>query len=45
MRLNEAAAWGVAGGLAAGLIALSTAVVTAGFRWPGRAARWPAAGR
>lgn len=30
----QAAGWGLAGGLAAGLLALMTAVSTAGFRWP-----------
>ncbi len=30
----DAAAWGLAGGLAAGLLALMTAVTAAGFRWP-----------
>lgn len=30
----EAAGWGLAGGLAAGVLALMTAVTSAGFRWP-----------
>lgn len=30
----EAAGWGLAGGLAAGLLALMTAVTAAGFHWP-----------
>jgi hypothetical protein len=30
----QAASWGVAGGLAAGVLALMTAVTAAGFRWP-----------
>jgi hypothetical protein len=34
MGLVEARAWGLAGGIAAGLVALSTAVVAAKFRWP-----------
>jgi len=38
MGIIEAAAWGLAGGLAAGLIALSADVVTAGFKWPWREA-------
>ncbi len=29
-----AAGWGLAGGLAAGVLALMTAVTAAGFRWP-----------
>jgi hypothetical protein len=36
MGLVEAAAWGVAGGLAAALIALSVEITEAGFRWPWR---------
>lgn len=36
MGIIEAAAWGLAGGLAAGLIALSAEVVAAGFKWPWR---------
>jgi hypothetical protein len=34
MGLMEAGAWGLAGGLAAGLIILSGAVISDGFRWP-----------
>lgn len=34
MGIIEAAAWGLSGGLAAGLVSLMTAVATAGFRWP-----------
>jgi hypothetical protein len=34
MGLVEAGAWGLAGGIAAGLVSLSAAVVTAKFRWP-----------
>jgi len=30
----QAASWGLAGGLAAGTLALMTAVTAAGFRWP-----------
>lgn len=30
----QAASWGLAGGLAAGVLALMTAVTTAGFKWP-----------
>jgi hypothetical protein len=30
----EAASWGLAGGLAAGVLALMTAVTAAGFAWP-----------
>lgn len=44
MHLIEAAAWGMAGGLAAALLSLSAAVVAAGFTWPWRADRdgmWP----
>lgn len=38
----EAAAWGLAGGLAAGLLALMTAVSAAGFRWPWKPGElWP----
>jgi len=33
----SAAGWGLAGGLAAGLLALMTAVSAAGFRWPWKA--------
>ncbi|WP_247815462.1 hypothetical protein [Actinomadura luzonensis] len=36
MGLVEAAAWGLAGGLAAGLISLMAAITAAGFRWPWR---------
>lgn len=36
MGLVEAGLWGLAGGAAGGLIALSSAVVTAGFQWPWR---------
>jgi len=32
----QAAAWGLAGGLAAGLVGLMTAVTAAGFKWPWR---------
>ena len=34
MGLWEAACWGLAGGLAAGLVSLMTAVASAGFAWP-----------
>lgn len=34
--LLEAAAWGIGGGLASGLITLSADVAAAGFRWPWR---------
>jgi hypothetical protein len=34
MGVVEAGAWGLAGGLVAGLISLSGAVIKAGFRWP-----------
>ena len=34
MNWAPAAAWGIAGGLAAGVLMLMTAVTTAGFRWP-----------
>jgi uncharacterized membrane protein YfcA len=34
MGLLEAGAWGVAGGLAAGLLTLMVAVTEVGFRWP-----------
>ena len=34
MRWWEAAGWGLAGGLAAGVLALMTAVTSAGFHWP-----------
>jgi hypothetical protein len=38
----QAASWGFAGGLAAGVLALMTAVTTAGFRWPWkRDELWP----
>ncbi len=30
----QASGWGLAGGLAAGVLALMTAVTSAGFRWP-----------
>lgn len=30
----QAAGWGLAGGLAAGVLALMTAVTVAGFKWP-----------
>lgn len=36
MGLVEAGLWGLAGGAAGGLIALSSAVVAAGFHWPWR---------
>ena len=36
MGIVEAAAWGLAGGLAAGLVSLSAAVAAAEFRWPWR---------
>jgi hypothetical protein len=36
MVLIEAAAWGIAGGLASGLVALSADVAAAGFKWPWR---------
>jgi hypothetical protein len=36
MAWYHAAGWGVAGGLAAGLVSLMTAVATAGFSWPWR---------
>lgn len=34
MGLIEAAAWGLAGDLVAGLLSMSAAVVAAGFKWP-----------
>jgi hypothetical protein len=34
MNWVQAARWGIAGGLAAGVLTLMTAVTTAGFRWP-----------
>lgn len=34
MDMTAAAGWGLAGGLVAGLLALSSAVVAAGFKWP-----------
>jgi hypothetical protein len=34
MNWVQAASWGIAGGLAAGVLTLMTAVSTAGFRWP-----------
>jgi hypothetical protein len=34
MSWMQAAGWGLAGGLAAGLLALMTAVSAAGFKWP-----------
>jgi hypothetical protein len=40
----QAGTWGLAGGVVAGLISLSTAVVAANFRWPWRGRRdgiWP----
>ena len=36
MDLMGAAAWGLAGGLAAGLVSMSASVVAAGFKWPWR---------
>jgi hypothetical protein len=36
MVLIEAAAWGIAGGLASGLVTLSADVVGAGYKWPWR---------
>src|SRR5262249_45558191 len=44
MSLIAATLWGLLGGLAAGLIALSAAVVTAKFEWPWSAKKgkiWP----
>lgn len=32
----EAGAWGLCGGVAAGLVALAAAITAAGFRWPWR---------
>jgi uncharacterized membrane protein len=32
----EAAAWGVAGGVVAGMVGLSVAIVAANYRWPWR---------
>lgn len=32
----QAAGWGLAGGLAAGVLSLMTTVTTAGFKWPRR---------
>jgi 4-hydroxybenzoate polyprenyltransferase len=40
----EASIWGLAGGIAAGLVSMSAAVVAAGFHWPWRGRRdgiWP----
>jgi hypothetical protein len=38
----QAAGWGLAGGLAAGILALMTAVTAAGFRWPWKQSElWP----
>jgi hypothetical protein len=37
----QAASWGLAGGLAAGLLGLMTTVTKAGFKWPERAQFWP----
>src|SRR5690348_5463139 len=34
MNCVQAAGWGIGGGLAAGILALMTAVTTADFRWP-----------
>lgn len=34
MEIWEAAGWGLAGGLAAGLVSLMTAITSAGFTWP-----------
>jgi hypothetical protein len=36
MTWMQAVGWGLAGGLAAGVLALMTAVTAAGFRWPWR---------
>jgi hypothetical protein len=36
MILIEAAAWGIGGGLASGLVGLSADVAAAGFKWPWR---------
>ncbi len=36
MTVLDAAGWGVTGGLAASLVALSAAIIKAGFRWPWR---------
>ncbi len=44
MGLVNAGGWGLLGGLAAGLVAVSAAVSTAGFRWPWKRAEdgiWP----
>jgi hypothetical protein len=38
----EAASWGLAGGLAAGVLALMTALKAAGFKWPWKREEiWP----
>jgi uncharacterized membrane protein YfcA len=34
MGIADATIWGLAGGVAAGLVALSASVVVAGYRWP-----------
>lgn len=34
MDLVQAAAWGIAGGISAGLISFSSSIVAAGHRWP-----------
>jgi hypothetical protein len=36
MGVAEAAEWGLAGGVAAGLVALSAAVMAVGYKWPWR---------
>jgi ABC-type xylose transport system permease subunit len=36
MGIIAAGAWGLAGGLAAGLVSMSAAIVAAGFKWPWR---------
>jgi hypothetical protein len=41
MGLIEAGAWGLTGGMVAGLIALSAAITARKFRWPRRHERWP----
>jgi hypothetical protein len=42
MNWMEAAGWGIAGGLAAGLVMLMTAVTAADFKWPWKRVEiWP----
>ena len=40
MDLFVAAAWGGAGGIAAGLLALASAIVAAGYTWPWKYRPW-----